>query len=169
MDFAKQDDVRATLGEVHWDLGVVDEAHKMAAYRAKPATDEAMRSDAEIEAVGMQVAMNYEREHGRSPEDVSAHNLGYDIRSLAPLQGEGRGEGVRYIEVKARATTGAIVLTPNEWLMAQRLGNEYWLYIVENAKTEPRLHPIQNPAAKLPPEEIVEIVRYVIKDWKNGL
>jgi len=131
----------------------------------QPVADQAMRSDAEIEAVGMQVAMDYEREHGRSPEDVSAHNLGYDIRSLAPLQGEGRGEGVRYIEVKARATTGAIVLTPNEWLMAQRLGNEYWLYIVENAKTEPRLHTIQNPAAKLQPEEIVEIVRYVIKGW----
>jgi hypothetical protein len=86
-----------------------------------------MRSDAEIEAIGMQVAMQYEREHGRNPEDVSAENLGYDIRSTSPA-----GE-VRYIEVKARATTGAIVLTPNEWLMAQRLGNEYWLYIVENA------------------------------------
>jgi superfamily II DNA or RNA helicase len=33
MDFAKQDDVMATLSEVHWDLVVVDEAHKMAAYR----------------------------------------------------------------------------------------------------------------------------------------
>jgi SNF2 family DNA or RNA helicase len=33
MDFAKQDDVMATLSEVHWDLAVVDEAHKMAAYR----------------------------------------------------------------------------------------------------------------------------------------
>jgi SNF2 family DNA or RNA helicase len=33
MDFAKQDDVLASLGEAHWDLVVVDEAHKMAAYR----------------------------------------------------------------------------------------------------------------------------------------
>lgn len=32
MDFAKQDDVMATLAEVRWDLVVVDEAHKMAAY-----------------------------------------------------------------------------------------------------------------------------------------
>jgi hypothetical protein len=51
--------------------------------------------------------------------------------------------------------------------MAQRLGNEYWLYIVENAKSEPILHTIQNPAAKFKAEEIVEIVRYVIKNWKN--
>jgi len=126
-----------------------------------PAADQSMRSDAEIEAIGMQVALQYEREHGRNPEDVSAYNLGYDIRSTSPL-----GE-VRYIEVKARATTGAIVLTPNEWLMAQRLGNEYWLYIVENAATQPQLCLIQNPAAKLQPEEVVEVVRYMVKNWKE--
>ncbi|MGC8786270.1 MAG: DEAD/DEAH box helicase, partial [Anaerolineae bacterium] len=33
MDFAKQEDVLAALGEVRWDLAIVDEAHKMAAYR----------------------------------------------------------------------------------------------------------------------------------------
>jgi len=127
----------------------------------QPAADETMRSDAEIEAIGMDVAMNYEREQGRSPEDVSAQNLGYDIRSTGP-----NGE-VRYIEVKARATTGAIVLTPNEWLMAQRLGEEYWLYIVENAANQPKLHTIQNPASKLHPEEEVRIVRYVVKNWQD--
>ena len=126
-----------------------------------PTADQSMRSDAEIEAIGMQVAMQYEREHGRNPEDVSAKNVGYDIRSTSPL-----GE-VRYIEVKARATTGAIVFTPNEWLMAQRLGNDYWLYIVAHAASEPHLHTIQNPAAKLRPEEQVETVRYVIKNWQE--
>jgi len=128
----------------------------------QPVADQAMRSDAEIEAIGMQVAMDYEREHGRSPEDVSAQNLGYDIRSTSSS-----GE-VRYIEVKARAATGAIVLTPNEWLMAQRLGDESWLYIVEDAASQPVLHTIQNPAAKLQPEEVVEIVRYVVKNWQEA-
>jgi hypothetical protein len=123
--------------------------------------DATMRSDAQIEAIGMQVAMDYERQHGRLPDDVSAQNLGYDIRSTDPS-----GQ-VRYIEVKARATTGAIILTPNEWLMAQRLGKEYWLYIVENAASQPQLHTIQNPAAVLQPEEVVEIVRYVAKEWKD--
>jgi hypothetical protein len=127
----------------------------------QPAVDQSMRSDAQVEAIGMQVAMQYEREHGRNPEDVSAENVGYDIRSTSPS-----GE-VRYIEVKARATTGAIVFTPNEWLMAQRLGNEYWLYVVESAATQPRLRIIQNPAAKLQPEEVVEIVRYVVKNWQE--
>ncbi|MEM3647050.1 MAG: DUF3883 domain-containing protein [Thermofilum sp.] len=124
--------------------------------------DLAMRPDAEIEAIGMKVAMDYERQRGRNPVDVSAQNLGYDIRSEAP------DGSLRYIEVKARATTGAIVLTPNEWLMAQRLGKEYWLYIVENAATTPTLYIIQNPAAKLHPEEVKEVVRYVVKDWKNS-
>jgi hypothetical protein len=46
---------------------------------------------------------------------------------------------VRSIEVKARARTGAVVLTPNEWLMAQRLGSEDWLDVVEHAATTAEL------------------------------
>jgi len=121
-----------------------------------------MHSDPEIEAIGMEVAMRYEQAQGRTPEDLSMQNLGFDIRSTAP---DGR---VRYIEVKARARTGAVTLTPNEWLMAKRLGNDYWLYVVENAAGEPVLYRIQDPAAKLQPEEVIEIVRYVIKDWKKS-
>jgi hypothetical protein len=129
----------------------------------QPAADESMRSDPEMEAIGMQVAMQYEREHGREPEDVSSENLGHDIRSTTPS-----GQ-VRCIEVKARATTGAIVLTLNEWLVAQGLRDEDWLYIFENPRTDPRLHTIENPAAKLEPGEITKSVRHVIKNWKNGL
>ncbi len=33
LDFARQDDVMPSLAAVHWDLVIVDEAHKMAAYR----------------------------------------------------------------------------------------------------------------------------------------
>jgi len=130
--------------------------------RVLPRAVPEMRPDAEIEAVGMRVALEYERAHGRDPQDVSAQNLGYDLRSTAP------DGSVRYIEVKARATTGPIVLTPNEWLMAQRLGEEYWLYVVENAATEPVLYPIQNPAARLRPEAVVQTVRFVVKHWKEA-
>jgi hypothetical protein len=129
----------------------------------RPLADETMRSDAEIEAIGMEVVMRYERDQGRLPEDVSTQNLGYDIRSC-----DTSGQ-VRYIEVKARAKSGTIVLTPNEWLMAQRLGDEYWLYVVENAATKPAIHMIQNPGAKLRPEEVVEIVRYVVKNWQGAI
>jgi hypothetical protein len=113
-----------------------------------------MHADAEIEAIGMQIAMEYERQQGRVPVDVSAENRGYDIRSEAP------DGSVRYIEVKARAHTGDLVLTPNEWTMAQRLGDEYWLYVVTGAAHQPRLHCLQNPARTLTPAPIQGIVRY---------
>ncbi len=122
---------------------------------------DAMETNPEIEAIGMRLAMEYEQSQGRLPEDVSIQCLGYDIRSESP---EGK---FRYIEVKARAKTGALVLTPNEWLMAHRLGDEYWLYVVEDAASTPRLHLIQDPGTKLTPDEIKEIVRYIVKDWKR--
>ncbi|MEM2890675.1 MAG: DUF3883 domain-containing protein, partial [Candidatus Hadarchaeum sp.] len=133
----------------------------VARVRPLAGVEPSMRPDVEIEAIGMRVAMEYERRQGRMPEDVSAQNLGFDIRSVAA------DGSVRYIEVKARATTGPIVLTPNEWMKAQRLGEEYWLYIVEDAATDPKLYTIQNPATKLRPEEVAEVVRYVVKDWKK--
>jgi len=52
--------------------------------------------------------------------------------------------------------------------MAHRLGDEYWLYVITNASKAPELYSIQNPAEKLKPEEEVEIVRYVIKDWRSS-
>jgi len=111
----------------------------------------------EVEAIGMQVAMQYEREHGREPVDVSMKFLGYDIVS----QGK---EEVRHIEVKAFATKGEIRFTPHEWQMAQRLGDEYWLYVVEGALTEPRLKPIQNPAQRLSVREVLGVVEYVVEE-----
>lgn len=120
-----------------------------------------MVSDKEVERIGMEVAMAYERLEGRNPIDVSSKNLGYDIYS------EGNGE-VRYIEVKARATTGEIALTPNEWFMAKRFKDKYWLYVVENAVMNPTLYIINNPAENLNAMEKVEVVRFVVptNEWK---
>ncbi|WP_176233468.1 helicase-related protein [Candidatus Hakubella thermalkaliphila] len=120
-----------------------------------------MIADEEIEQVGMEVALEYEKRQGREPEDVHLENLGYDIRSRDEM------ENYRYIEVKARAREGAVALTPNEWLMAKRLKEEYWLYVIVNTATHPELYVIQNPATHLKPEEEVSIVRYIVKDWKN--
>jgi hypothetical protein len=92
---------------------------------------------------------------GRSPKDVSAENLGFDIRS------EDENGIARYIEVKARAGTGSVALTQNEWFKAKRFGDDYYLYAVMNAATEPRLYIIQNPAISLEPEE-VEVVKYIV-------
>ena len=127
-----------------------------------PVRDE-LKEDLEIEKIGMQIAINFEISQGRDPEDVSPQKLGFDIRSRT-VDG-----GYRYIEVKTRVREGKIALTPNEWLMAQRLGDEYWLYVVVNVATKPELYTIQNPASKLKPSEEVEIIRYIVDkdDWKN--
>ena len=61
--------------------------------------------------------------------------------------------------MKARARTGPVALTQNEWFKAQRFGDEYYLYVILNAATQPELYIIPNPAASLEPEEVVE-VRY---------
>lgn len=122
-----------------------------------------LKSDKEIEKIGMEVAIAYEKENGRIPEDVCLKNLGYDIKSYDK---EGN---YRYIEVKARAKEGAIALTPNEWIMAQRLKEEYWLYIVTNASEKPKLYLINDPALKLKPYEEEKVVRYIIENnsWKE--
>ncbi|HDI11859.1 MAG TPA: DEAD/DEAH box helicase, partial [Candidatus Acetothermia bacterium] len=43
MDFAKQDDILASLGEVDWDLVIVDEAHKLSAWRYGDKTKKTQR------------------------------------------------------------------------------------------------------------------------------
>ncbi len=167
---SKRDELKQRLQELKTQI---DRETQLIVHRPKvltvvrvlpmPAADEDVgdEGDPEIEAIGMKVAMEYERTQGRIPEDVSMLKCGYDIRSLTP-----EGQIDRYIEVKARAKTGAIALTPNEWLMAHRFGEKYWLYIVTEAKSEkPQLHCIQNPSAKLQPE--VKIVRYIVKDWQS--
>jgi hypothetical protein len=140
------------------------------AVRVVPArqVDAAMQEDPGIEQVGMTVTMEYERKQGRTPEDVAAENLGFDVRSTTPsptlpLVGGGKGGGghKRYIEVKARAAVGPVALTQNEWFKAGRFGADYYLYVVLNAVTQPELYIIQDPAANLQPEERVE-VRYLV-------
>ena len=121
-----------------------------------------MQSDREIELVGMQIAMAYERKKGREPRDVSHLNLGYDIVST------GSDNSVRYIEVKARASQGPIVLTPNERLMAQRMKEDYWLYIVVDAATSPKLYLINNPVDKIDLKEIKDTVRFMSSNWRNS-
>ena len=104
----------------------------------------------EIEAVGMRVATEYEEAHGWQVEDVSEKDHGgFDLRSMRFSEEDGSLEATRYIEVKARAHTGKIRITSNEWKRARQFGDEYWLYVVTQAATdEPDLTRIQNPAER---------------------
>lgn len=120
--------------------------------------EEPMVRDDEIEKIGMQIAMKFERDSGRIPEDVSNENLGFDIRSKGP-------EGTRrYIEVKARAKIGDVAMTQNEWFSAQQLGDDYFLYVVWNASnsSSSELLQIQNPALNLKAAEKFDVVRYIV-------
>ena len=118
--------------------------------------DTSMKSDAEIERIGMEVVMDYERSQDRIPEDVSAEDLGFDIRS------KDKEGNYRYIEVKARSCFEGVCLTQNEWFKAQRFQNDYYLYVVVNAATNPEMYINQNPANSMEAINKVEIVRYYI-------
>ena len=90
-----------------------------------------MRENAESERIAMDVAMAFERKHGREPIDVSREmGRGYDIKST------GRSE-TRYIEVKGRRGEGSVALTRNEWFKARHLRKDYYLYVVWNAVDAP--------------------------------
>lgn len=120
-----------------------------------------MSRDDEAEAIAMQMAMEYEHGRGWRPEDVSANNEGYDIRSTSP-------EALKcYIEVKGRsASDGSVMLSENEMNRLAQLGDSAWLYIVINCKSSPQLYRIQNPA-KLLFEKKSKGIQYFLpmKSW----
>lgn len=118
-------------------------------------------SKKEVEEIAMRVSMEYESAQERTPEDIHTENLGYDIRSHST------DKQYRYIEVKGHSRDGRVELTPNEWLMARRLQDEYWLYVVIHTASTPQLYIVQNPAEHFRPQEVIDIVRYVVSDWKQ--
>lgn len=127
-----------------------------------------MRNDPEVEAIAMQFVMNYERDRGWQPQDISkdGDGSGFDIRSVGAADPATGKSPVRRIEVKGRAQFNQpISLTVNEWRKAQQLGDSYWLYVVWGCKTPtPQLLTIQNPARVLAGEakEIKQVTRYLV-------
>lgn len=125
-----------------------------------------MSRDDEVEAIAMEVAMNYEISEGRNPEDVAANNEGYDIRSIDENQIK------RYIEVKGRsAADGSVMLTENEKNRLEQLGDSAWLYIVIKCKSTPSLFCIQNPGKKLNFEMRSRGVQYFLpmQEWQQKI
>jgi len=41
-------------------------------------------------------------------------------------------------------------------------GRDYWLYVVVDALSDPKLYVIRDPASQVPPVEKVGVVRYVL-------
>jgi superfamily II DNA or RNA helicase len=124
-----------------------------------------MHRDDEVEEIAMNVAMDFERNSGWNPFDVSADNTGYDIKSVSP-------EGLKkYIEVKGRSVDGGVMLSENEMNRLAQLEDNAWLYIVINCKSSPSLYRIQNPANNLKFELKPKGVQYYLpmEEWKNKM
>ncbi len=106
-----------------------------------------MVRDDEIERIAVQAAIAYEEAQGRKVESVESQNRGFDLISRKPHpEDPATAIDVRFIEVKGRAGVGEIALTANEYKTAERLKNDYWLYVVYNCGTTPQIHVVRNPA-----------------------
>jgi Holliday junction resolvase-like predicted endonuclease len=96
-----------------------------------------------VDRAGIAQVKAYEQKEGRVVEELAHNHPGYDLISK-----DESGEIVRYIEVKStRSEWNGILLSQIQFQEAQRLGELYWLYVVENTESpNPRVYPIQNPA-----------------------
>jgi hypothetical protein len=106
-----------------------------------------MVRDEEIERIAVRAVIAYEESRGRKVESVENDNRGFDLISRKPHpEDAATAIEVRFIEVKGRAGVGEIAVTANEHSTAERLKDDYWLYVVYNCGSTPKIHVIRNPA-----------------------
>lgn len=145
-----------TIGDIHhlgraWVLPHPD--------RASPDVAPLVR-DEEIERIAVQEAIRHEKARGWQVESVEAENRGFDLISRRPHPHDPAAfVEVRFIEVKGRAAVGEVALSANEYKTAQRLGADYWLYVVYDCATTPELHAIRDPA-RLGWKPVVRVAHY---------
>ncbi|RME94364.1 MAG: DUF3883 domain-containing protein [Verrucomicrobia bacterium] len=131
--------------------------------RQQPEVRPLVRDD-EIERIAVRVAIRHEEAEGRVVESVENQNRGFDLISRKPHPHDPRTfTDVRFIEVKGRAHTGQIALTANEYKTAQRLGPDYWLYVVFHCATpNPSLNILRDPAT-LDWQPVMKIEHYRLR------
>lgn len=101
-----------------------------------------------IDAAAMNAAMNYEQIRGWEPERQHHFNPGFDIVSRSSSGGR------RLIEVKGLEgewTERGVKLSHVQFSMARDHPDEFWIYIVENARDleRQRVTAIGNPFSKV--------------------
>lgn len=125
-------------------------AYKAVGYTvARPPGEQATQSDLSfvtIERTAVEAVIAFEQARGCMVESVESDTRGFDLISRRPLAASPHAIETRFIEVKGRAAVGEIALTANEYKTAQRLGEDYWLYVVFNCASQPQVTHIQNPA-----------------------
>ena len=127
--------------------------------RASPGIAPMVR-DEEIERIAVQRVIRHETERGWLVESVEKDNRGFDLISRKPHPHDNKTfTDVRFIEVKGRVAVGEIAVSDNEYKTADRLKNDYWLYVVFNCGTEPALHMIQDPS-RLGWKPVVQVAHY---------
>jgi uncharacterized protein DUF3883 len=121
-----------------------------------------MVQDEEIERTAVESVMAYEEARGWQVESVERDNRGFDLISRKPHPEDPKTAiEVRFIEVKGRAAVGEVALTTNEYKTAERLKQDYWLYVVFNCASTPEVYLIQDPT-RLGWEPLVKIEHYRI-------
>lgn len=130
-----------------------------------------MVRDEEVEKIAVRTAVRHEEERGWVVTSVEADNRGFDLISRRPNPIDSTNfVEVRFIEVKGRAGVGEVGLSANEYKTAQRLRDDYWLYVVYNCKAEPhQIHLIHDPV-RLGWKPIVRVEQYHLtaKDILTG-
>jgi hypothetical protein len=121
-----------------------------------------MVSNAEIERIAVNAVISYEEAQGWQVETVESENRGFDLisRQLHPEDPK-TAISVKFIEVKGRSQVGRVALSDNEYRTAERLKQDYWLYVVFNCATQPEIHAIQDPS-QLDWEAIVKVKHYQV-------
>jgi hypothetical protein len=121
-----------------------------------------MVSDPEIERIAVEAVIAHEEARGWRVQSVESENRGFDLISRRPHPEDPQTSvEVRFIEVKGRSHIGEVALTTNEFQTAERLQNDFWLYVVFNCAANPDLHIVRNPA-RLGWKPIVRIEHYHI-------
>jgi superfamily II DNA or RNA helicase len=125
-----------------------------------------MVQDEGVERIAVQAVIAYEEARGWKVESVEQDSRGFDLISRRPHPEDPQtAVEVRFIEVKGRAGVGEITLTSNEYRTAERLKNDYWLYVVFNCASKPEIHSIQDPS-RLGWEPLVKIEHYHVDSEK---
>lgn len=125
-----------------------------------------MVSNEEIERIAVEAVIAYEEARGWKVVSVEKENRGFDLISRQPHPEDPETAiAVRFIEVKGRSTVGEVALTTNEYKTAERLKQDYWLYVVFNCASTPEVHPIEDPV-RLGWEPLVKIEHYHVSAQK---
>ena len=122
-----------------------------------------MKRDDEIERIAVEVATKHEEAKGYEVESVEADNRGFDlIARKAHPEDPQTAMDVKFIEVKGRSTVAEVALSANEYKTATRLKDDYFLYVVYDCATDPKLKIIRNPA-EIGWKPIVKVEHYIAK------